>query len=120
MIYIVTSGIYSDYHIITATTDRESAEKIAEHFGADIEEFENATTKALEIKQHKYLFTHEGVLKGYNVFETNEYSISYESNVHKNSSIEWIVDVYTDKPKEVADKIAYDLLAEARAKEEGI
>lgn len=32
MIYIITAGSYSDYHIIAATTDKECAEKIAEHY----------------------------------------------------------------------------------------
>jgi hypothetical protein len=41
-IYVVTDGEYSDYHIITATTDQSVAEKIAKKFGADIEEYENA------------------------------------------------------------------------------
>ena len=41
-IYVVTDGMYSDYHIITATTDHAVAEKIAKKFGAEIEEYENA------------------------------------------------------------------------------
>lgn len=41
-IYVVTDGMYSDYHIITATTDLSVAEGIAKKFNADIEEYENA------------------------------------------------------------------------------
>ena len=41
-IYVVTDGIYSDYHIITATTDQATAAAIAKKFGAEIEEYENA------------------------------------------------------------------------------
>ena len=49
-IYVVTKGIYSDYHIITATTDYELAKKIKEKFTdgdrdwdeARIEEFSNS------------------------------------------------------------------------------
>lgn len=38
MIYVVTQGNYSAYHIIGATTDRETAEKIAKKFSDDSEE----------------------------------------------------------------------------------
>lgn len=41
-IYVLTKGEYSDYHIITATTDLTLAEAIRKKFGAEIEEYENA------------------------------------------------------------------------------
>lgn len=46
-IYVVTQGVYSDYHIVAATTDRELAEKIAAKFSTkwdecDIEEYDDA------------------------------------------------------------------------------
>ena len=48
-IYVITKGHYSDYHIITATTDEKMAYKIKEKFSgnggydeADIEVFEDA------------------------------------------------------------------------------
>ena len=34
-IYVVTKGHYSDYHIITATTNAEKAKKIAKNFNED-------------------------------------------------------------------------------------
>lgn len=34
-IYVVTKGDYSDYHIITATTDKAQAKKIADKFSDD-------------------------------------------------------------------------------------
>ena len=45
-IYVVTKGMYSDYSIITATHDKEKAEKIAEKYSdkweyCDIEEYED-------------------------------------------------------------------------------
>ena len=46
-IYVVTDGMYSDYHIITATTDLSVAEAIAKKFKADIEEYENAEVMLL-------------------------------------------------------------------------
>ncbi len=47
MIYIVTKGHYSDYHIVAATTDRETADRIAAKFTDDwqdatVEEFPDA------------------------------------------------------------------------------
>lgn len=49
MIYIVTKGCYSDYHVIAATTDYDTAVKIAKKFDGDynfdstnIEEFPDA------------------------------------------------------------------------------
>ena len=48
-IYVVTQGEYSDYHIITATTDKNIAEQIAKKFNGShswnqtyIEEYEDA------------------------------------------------------------------------------
>jgi len=46
-IYVVTKGCYSDYHIITATTDENLADEIKEKFSskyekAYVEVFENA------------------------------------------------------------------------------
>lgn len=47
-IYVVTQGEYSDYHIITATTDKDIAEQIANKFNGNmwnktyIEEYDNA------------------------------------------------------------------------------
>lgn len=46
-IYVVTKGHYSDYHIITATTDKKLANEIAKKFSdgwdkADVEVYEDA------------------------------------------------------------------------------
>lgn len=40
-LYAVTSGGYEDYHIITLTESRRRAEKIAEMYDADVEEYED-------------------------------------------------------------------------------
>lgn len=37
-IYVVTKGSYSDYHIITATTDKIQAKKIADKFSSEWDE----------------------------------------------------------------------------------
>ena len=41
-IYVVTKGDYSDYHIITATTNEKHAKKIAKKFGAEVEIYDNS------------------------------------------------------------------------------
>lgn len=41
-LYAVTSGEYDDYHIITLTESRRRAEKIAEMYDADVEEYEDS------------------------------------------------------------------------------
>ena len=51
-VYVVTRGEYDNYEIITATTDKDLANKIAEKFNSEynetrIEEFENAERKLL-------------------------------------------------------------------------
>lgn len=40
-LYAVTSGEYEDYHIITLTESRRRAEKIAEMYDANVEEYED-------------------------------------------------------------------------------
>lgn len=47
-IYVITKGVYSDYHTVAATTDLETAKKLAERFtdrydDARIEEFDEAS-----------------------------------------------------------------------------
>lgn len=41
MIYVVTDGDYSDYHIIAATVHKEAAERLAKRYNAHIEEYED-------------------------------------------------------------------------------
>lgn len=46
-IYVITQGVYSDYHIVAATTDYELAKKIAAKFttrydDCEIEEYDDA------------------------------------------------------------------------------
>lgn len=40
-IYVLTDGDYSDYHIEAVFTNKEKAEKIAEEYGFDMEEYIN-------------------------------------------------------------------------------
>lgn len=42
MIYVLTKGCYSDYHIIAATASKETAQRIAKRYDAEIEKYEDA------------------------------------------------------------------------------
>lgn len=56
-LYAVTSGGYEDYHIITLTKSRRRAEKIAEMYDADVEEYEDneeLTAKPLTYTVYAY------------------------------------------------------------------
>ena len=41
-VYVVTRGDYSDYHIITATTDKKTADKVAKKFNAEVEIYDHS------------------------------------------------------------------------------
>ena len=41
-VYVVTRGDYSDYHIITATTNKDIANQIAKKFGAEVEIYDDS------------------------------------------------------------------------------
>lgn len=41
MIYILTDGCYSDYHIVAATTDKEKAEELSAKLYCEVEEYED-------------------------------------------------------------------------------
>lgn len=56
-LYAVTSGEYTDYHIITLTESRRRAKKIAEMYDANVEEYEDneeLTAKPLTYTVYAY------------------------------------------------------------------
>ena len=122
-LYAITDGEYSDYHIIALTADREAAEKISDMFQAVIEEFEDGET-LLRNELYQFEFDKDAKLIGEKHIELNSYNFDYETGVYPYGygvfdDLGYQVNVRTDKP-EKAEKIAYDMLAEYRAKEEGI
>jgi hypothetical protein len=48
-IYVITNGEYSDYHVITATTNEKLAGEIAKKYNADIEVYEDAASHLREV-----------------------------------------------------------------------
>lgn len=87
-IHVVTSGCYSDYHIVAATLDKELAEKIAAKFSGgyddcDIEEYDDAEVM---LKSAWYIYFD----KAGNVCDTTECDSEYGyhriGEVHENKS----------------------------------
>lgn len=105
-IYVVTKGYYSDYHIITATTDEELAYRIKEKFSGDyygeakVEIFEDA-----EIFMKSCYFIKFD--KGGNVIriEEEESEYSYEQYESEDTKGNFYISIIADN-KERAIKIA--------------
>ena len=62
-LYAVTSGEYTDYHIITLTESRRRAEKIAEMYDANVEEYEDS--RELTAKPLTYIVYSSGRARCY-------------------------------------------------------
>ena len=104
-IYVVTKGYYSDYHIITATTDEELAYRIKEKFNGNgydetkVEIFEDA-----EIFMKSCYFMRFD--KGGNVieFEEDKDEYSYEQDEGEDTQGNFYISIIADN-KERAIKI---------------
>jgi hypothetical protein len=113
-IYVVTQGIYSDYHIITATTDEALANKIAKKYSADIlDEDERAQVEVFENAEETLLpywvveFAGNGDVQ--KIVNTKPYS-GAKSEIYIRKDLTAIAHVFAEST-EAAIKIA----AEARA-----
>lgn len=111
-IYVVTKGCYSDYHIITATTDEATAEKIAKKFSdkweeAKVEIYEDAETYLKKIWFVR--FDTEG-----NVIELRENSSEYAYEHTNRCSFDVKRRVYIDVCADDANS-AVKIAAEKRA-----
>lgn len=129
-IYVVTKGSYSDYHIITATTDPEKAKKIAEKFtdkwdDAKVEEYENSD---IYLKNLWYVvFEANGEVKHVHLersafyYDANdeEYIGRIRCNPHLGLSNGAWIHVFADD-EEGAIKIAAEKRAEFLAKKNGL
>ena len=120
-IYVVTKGCYSDYHIITATTDEKLAYEIRNKFSEDyswgeaqVEVFENA-----EMYMKSCYFMRFD--KGGNVIELEkgddeyDYDENYGIDIHGN----FYVSVATNN-QETAIKVGAERRAMFLAQKEGI
>ena len=120
-IYVVTKGYYSDYHIITATTDEELAYRIKEKFSGDdyydeakIEIFEDA-----EIFMKSCYFIRFD--KGGNVitFEEEKSEYYYEQDEGEDSQGNFYISIIADN-KEIAIKIGAERRAMYLAQKYGL
>lgn len=120
-IYVVTKGCYSDYHIITATTDKAQAKEIAKKFSDDWDEARVQTYDDAEIYLKKVWFVRFDT-KG-NVNELNldasEYSYGYLNECSFDAAKGVYVHVQADDGAS-AIKIAAEKRAMFLAKKAGI
>ena len=120
-IYVVTKGYYSDYHIITATTDEELAYRIKEKFSGDdyydeakVEIFEDA-----EIFMKSCYFIRFD--KGGNVitFEEEKNEYYYEQDEGEDAKGNFYISIIADN-KEIAIKIGAERRAMYLARKYGL
>lgn len=125
-VYVITEGSYSDYHIIAVSTDKDKAEKLAEMFGADVEEWETDTARDRRViegfRRYRVCFNREG-----DVYWTADYTENedvaegvaiYSANrAVRDKAVEVVV---WAKNKEAAIKIAAEKRAQYLAEQEGI
>ena len=125
-LYAVTKGEYSDYHIVTLTTNKSRAERLAKLYsdrwgGASVEEYEEANVNDHRIPYAVYFYTN-GHIAAY----LHEYDDFYRaerktvlSNTSRNRTYDHLVYVLAESPEQ-ATKIAIDRLAQWKAEKEGI
>jgi hypothetical protein len=122
-IYVVTRGEYSDYHIITATTDKSVAEKVARkisdlsrYYSADAEVYEKAE---LYLKTGwRVVFDGHGCVSSISEFNS-EYQYEDIGNIYpsRNGFLEVYVSADDEK---AAIKIAAERRAKYLAQKEGL
>ena len=141
-VYVITSGYYSDYKIRAVSLDRSEAEKICATFNNDavkrgwgeiceIEEYDTENTKISAEKEVKirYMMREHRHNKGIAFIEGGYFVFDDVNKIEKKKYIDdgENVERYDitatfpkDTPKEKAQKIMLDRLAEYMAKEEEI
>ena len=114
MIYVLTSGEYSDYHIVMATTDKAKADYFNKLYtDSNIEEYDDSKIQMLPIF-NVVKYKRDNSIK---VFDT-EYTQFELNKVYENDGI---YEVYIQaKDKDTAIKIFFDLYTEYKAQQGGI
>ena len=119
-IYVVTKGCYSDYHIITATTDKDLAYQIKEKFTGNYDEAYVEVFKDAELFLKPCFFLRFD--KSGSVVESeqeNNREYSYEGSFGKDCNGNFYIHVVTDD-LESAIKIGAEKRAMFFAKKHGI
>lgn len=128
MLYAITAGSYSDYHIITLSSDKEKAEKLASLFGGDVEEY----------TENVYEESENDVVYSICIYEDGRFEIDDVTNFYKmkpllprQENVAYMPGYYsengcyytyvkTNKGVEVALKIATDRVAKYKAEHLGL
>ena len=127
--YAITSGIYSNYHVIAITDDRKKAEHFRKVYNetnresADIEEFEEMVVRN-RIRFVVVVHTNGRVdyvrVDEYDEYKEHENSVC-ELPYDKRNPNQTFYEVFLSaKDKEHALKSAYDMIAVYKAQKEGI
>ena len=116
--YAITKGTYSDYHIITITADKEKAKMIAKwhsdrYDDARVEEYEDNIEVQIPIWT---VYIENGEFESCYVCGCPE---EVEDELNEITDLNSYVYVRA-KSEEQARKIAYDLIAEYKARNDGI
>lgn len=132
IIYIVTAGEYSDYGIIAATKDKETAEKIANKYNkeskyeeAQIEEYYDAINRRPMTEYRIHIKNGEiTASKKVCVLETEKESVEYAYKSEEYidgypDGMLWIVGVVADS-EDHARKIAKDYVMKKEAEDQGL
>lgn len=115
-IYAVTTGSYSAYHIITLTTDKKKAKRLAKIFSddwrdANVEEFEDS-----ECDESEMIYTYNSY---YDRVELDEYDQNEKERVLECKDNTYIVYVFSSD-KDHARKKALDMIAQYKAENLGL
>lgn len=129
IVYVVTQGSYSDYHVVGVTLDKSKAEKIAkissnQYDNAQIEEYDTDKWETIGNNDDLYLIKYVKAYGGITSIEkrNDDYFIDDALNkvVDKNRhDADYMTYVLADS-YEKALKIGADRIAEFMAEEEGI
>lgn len=118
-IYVVTRGDYSDYHIITATTNKDIANQIAKKFSAEVEIYDNSEIYTKTI----FGVTFNKVGDVMHCYELSEYDYPPNNEIiqhkNRNNQTRLYVEVEADN-EQSAIKIAAEKRAKFLAEKEGI
>jgi len=123
IVYIITKGDYSDYHIEAVFLDKEAADKYIEVFGGDLGEWEAGTTKEVLKPYFTIDFEKDNNGKISDKIYSDYDDGALDKNFNGKESIEngpfCLRIVVRAKNEETAKKIAYDKRAQYIAEKEG-
>lgn len=128
-LYAITKGEYSDYRIISLTTDKEKAIKIAKLFDegyeeTQIEEYEDGEyDKFLDCKYacHFFRIGKDGKVIEWEKRDSFEFALTFSKVNTDSGGNYWLyVIVPAREGKIKALKIAFDKIAQYKAEKEGL